>query len=153
MPEGLARGWVELDGSLTTEAPMGGLEHEAMNVDVDRLREQEVSMAKQDRTPYHSVAIDRDGTVVAYSMIVQGATPIAYQWGTLVHRDHRGHRLGLAVKVANHRLLQRERPEARLASTWNAEVNDHMIAVNERLGFRPVSRMGELQKRAGTAPR
>ena len=30
--------------------------------------------------------------------------------------------------------------------TWNAEVNEHMIGINERLGFRPVERMGEFQK-------
>ena len=63
------------------------------------------------------------------------------------HRDHRGHRLGLAVKVANHRMHQRERPDAARCSTWNAEVNSHMIGVNELMGFRPVSRMGEFQKR------
>jgi hypothetical protein len=31
--------------------------------------------------------------------------------------------------------------------TWNAEVNGHMIGVNERLGFRPTERFGEFQKR------
>ena len=73
----------------------------------------------------------------------------AYQWGTLVRRDARGHRLGLAVKVANQRLLQRERPDLRVLTTYNAEVNHHMVAVNERLGFVPVARLGEFQKRLG----
>lgn len=147
VPDELAAGWVELDGSLTTEAPMGEMEHEALDVDVALLREVEDSVAKQQRITYHSVALDAAGTVVAYSMLVQGvAATTAYQWGTLVHRDHRGHRLGLAVKIANHRLLQRERPDATRVSTWNAEVNSHMIGVNERMGFRPVSRMGEVQK-------
>ena len=31
--------------------------------------------------------------------------------------------------------------------TYNAEVNDHMIAVNEQMGFRPVARLGEFQKK------
>ncbi len=31
--------------------------------------------------------------------------------------------------------------------TWNAEVNDHMIAVNELMGFGATARGGELQKR------
>jgi GNAT superfamily N-acetyltransferase len=150
VPDELAQGWVELDGSLMTEAPMGEMEHEEMNVDVARLREQEESIARQQRTTYHSVALDGSGAVVAYSLIVQGdAATTAYQWGTLVRRDHRGHRLGLAVKVANQRLLQRERSDTVRVSTWNAEVNDHMIGVNERMGFYPVSRMGEFQKKTG----
>ena len=148
VPDELAAGWAELDGSLMTEAPMGEMEFEVMHVDVARLREQEESIARQQRTAYHSVALDGTGAVVAYSMLVQGdASTVAYQWGTLVRRDHRGHRLGLAVKVANQRLLQRERTDTLRVSTWNAEVNDHMIGVNEQLGFRPVSRMGEFQKK------
>lgn len=31
--------------------------------------------------------------------------------------------------------------------TFNAEVNSHVIGVNERMGFRPVERMGQFQKR------
>ena len=45
------------------------------------------------------------------------------QWGTYVHRDHRGHRLGAAVKVANLRAVQRERPDILRIDTVNAETN------------------------------
>jgi methyl-accepting chemotaxis protein len=58
--------------------------------------------------------------------------------------------LAQAVKVANQRLLQRERPDVRELITYNAEVNRHMIEVNERLGFAPVARLGEFQKLPST---
>lgn len=32
-------------------------------------------------------------------------------------------------------------------TTYNAEVNAHMIGVNEALGFRPVARLGDFQKK------
>jgi len=70
-----------------------------------------------------------------------------YQWGTLVTPEHRGHRLGLALKAANLAQLQAAHPEPLLLTTYNAEVNSHMIGINERLGFRPVERLGEFQKK------
>jgi hypothetical protein len=69
-----------------------------------------------------------------------------------VRRSARGHRLGLALKVANLRLLQRERPDILSVTTYNAEVNAHMIGVNQRLGFRPVARLGEFQKLSPPGP-
>jgi len=71
----------------------------------------------------------------------------AYQWGTLVRADHRGHRLGMAVKVANLRLLQETHPQVTTVVTYNADVNAPMVAVNDRLGFVPVQWLGELQKK------
>jgi hypothetical protein len=89
--------------------------------------------------------------VVAYTDIA--VTPHeserAYQWGTLVRPDHRGHRLGMAVKVANLRLLQETQPEVTTVITFNADVNAPMVSVNEEMGFRPVQWSGELQKRLG----
>ena len=69
-----------------------------------------------------------------------------YQWGTLVRPDHRGHRLGLAVKVANLRVVQETQRQLTTLVTFNADVNAPMVAVNEVLGFRPVSWLGELHK-------
>jgi len=70
----------------------------------------------------------------------------AYQWGTLVSPAHRGHRLGLAIKVANLRLLQRTHPQITTVVTYNADVNAHMVAVNERLGYRWLGRALALQR-------
>jgi GNAT superfamily N-acetyltransferase len=149
VPDDLAEGWVRLESSMLTEAPTGEPEVEPAAAEVAVLRENEAIAAAQGRTKYNTVALDADGDVIAYTDI---ATTVheperAYQWGTLVRRDARGHRLGLAVKVANQRLLQRECPDLRELLTYNAEVNAHMIEVNERLGFVPVARLGEFQKR------
>ena len=149
VPDDLVDGWARLNGSLITEAPTGELDVEPEYADVATVREGEALLVAQGRTKYNTVALDADGDVVAYSDL---ATTVhepgrAYQWGTLVRKDARGHRLGLAVKVANLRLLQRERPDVRELITYNAEVNSRMIGVNERLGFVPVARLGEFQKR------
>lgn len=171
IPEALVQGWVELSASLVTEAPVGERDVEPEAAEVGALREQEELIARQGRTKLNTAALDAAGVVVAYTDLVclprrqdtdrQGgdvaeplAEPVAetaraYQWGTLVRRDHRGHRLGLAVKAANLRLLQRERPDITHVLTWNAEVNSHMVSVNEALGFRPVERLGEFQRRLG----
>jgi hypothetical protein len=49
--------------------------------------------------------------------------------------------------VHNLRRLQDDLPAAGVLYTFNAEVNHHMIAVNEAMGFRPVQRLGEFQKK------
>ncbi|MCW2852678.1 MAG: hypothetical protein JWM84_2342 [Nocardioides sp.] len=151
VPDELVQGWAELDASLMTEAPTGDMEREPEAVDIEALREGEELRRRQGRTKYSTVALDAEGAVVAYTDLVTTVHEPGrvYQWGTLVRRADRGHRLGMAVKVANLRLLQREAVGAERVITWNAEVNTHMIGVNERLGFVPVERAGELQKRLG----
>lgn len=149
VPEELLGGWARLTSSLMTEAPTGDLDVEPEAADPALVREGEALAERQGRRKYNTVALDASGDVVAYTDL---ATTVhepgrAYQWGTLVRRDARGHRLGLAVKVANLRLLQDERPDIERLTTYNAEVNAHMVAVNERLGFVPVARLGEFQKK------
>ena len=149
VPDELLEGWARLVSSLMTEAPTGDLAVEEESADPALVREQEALVARQGRTKFNTVALDPGGELVAYTDL---ATTVhepgkAYQWGTLVRRDARGHRLGLAVKVANLRLLQAEAPDVELLTTYNAEVNRPMIEVNERLGFAPVARLGEFQKK------
>ncbi|WP_323794537.1 GNAT family N-acetyltransferase [Nocardioides sp.] len=149
VPEQLALGWETLASSLVTEAPTGDREIEPEVADVANLREREAVAAKQGRTIVCTAALTGDGEVAAYTDLA--VTPHepgkAYQWGTLVRTADRGHRLGLAVKVANLRLLQSLDLGVERLITWNAEVNSHMVGVNVRLGFRAVARAGEFQKR------
>ena len=100
-------------------------------------------MAKQGRTKFTTVALVRRGEVAAFTdLTTVHETTRVYQWGTLVRRAHRGHRLGLAVKIANLRRSSASADVRRLV-TWNAEVNDHMIGINHRMGFRaPLARLG-----------
>jgi RimJ/RimL family protein N-acetyltransferase len=148
VPDGLAEGWAALSGTLMAEVPMGDIEREAEVVDVARLRAEEAMLEKQGRVRTGTAALAPDGTVVAYTDLVATVheSERAYQWGTLVRADHRGHRLGLAVKVANLRRLQETQPELTTVVTFNADVNAPMVAVNDRLGFRPVQWLGEVQK-------
>jgi GNAT superfamily N-acetyltransferase len=151
VPDDILHPFGALVGSLMTEAPMGELQREPEAMDEERIRADEAVFEASGRTKYTTVAIAPDGDVVAYSeLVVPKYDPgRVYQWGTLVAQAHRGHRLGITTKVANLRWLQAAEPDARLVVTWNAEVNRHMIGVNERLGFRPVERLVEFQKAIG----
>ncbi|GAA4812367.1 GNAT family N-acetyltransferase [Nocardioides caeni] len=149
IPDPWVESWLTLANTLNSEAPTGDMEREDDAGDVAAQREAEESQARQGRTSWQTVALVGD-EVVAYTEVVLPTHDqrFAYQWGTLVHRDHRGHRLGMAVKVANLQAMQRGADvRGRRVVTWNAEVNDHMIGINERLGFVPVARGAELQKK------
>jgi len=80
------------------------------------------------------------------AMPLEAATTV-FQWGTFVHREHRGHRLGLATKAVNLRAVQAARDDLTLVTTQNGETNDYMVAINERMGFLPVEVSAELVKR------
>lgn len=147
VPDDLLVAWAEMDASLTTEAPTGDLQVEAQVADTGAVREGEQLLVAQGRTAYRAVALAPDGTAVGYTEVVTTVHEPgrAYQWGTLVSAAHRGHRLGLALKVAALRLLQSSEDPAGPVDhvlTWNADSNAHMVAVNERLGFTSVEWCG-----------
>ena len=61
-------------------------------------------------------------------------------------KAHRGHRLGLLLKAGMLLWLAEAEPQLATVDTWNAESNDHMIAVNEALGYRVMGRELQFQK-------
>ncbi len=149
VPDELVASFATINASLMTEAPVGEIEREPEAADVDAVREEESLRAAQGRVPYSAVALDTDGEVRAFTTVMTTVHEPGrcYQWGTVVERAHRGHRLGVAIKVANLRALAQHDPPLRELFTYNAEVNGHMVAINDLLGFEPVERLGEFQKR------
>ena len=148
-PEEYVDAYAALLGTFDLEAPQGDLEVEASAFDAARVRTSEEQRIAQGRTGWITVAEAPDGTLAGYTQLYVGVhDPLnAFQWGTLVSPAHRGHRLGLALKVRNHTELQRSHSERRIVHTWNAEQNTAMNAVNAELGFRPVELAQELQRR------
>jgi RimJ/RimL family protein N-acetyltransferase len=114
--------------------------YEPITWDADRLRAAELRSVTQGTRDY-SVAAVQDGTgdVAALTQVVidpAGAPGWAYQMLTAVTRPHRGHRLGLLLKVAMLEWLATAEPDLHQVMTFNAAANEHMIAVNEALGHR-----------------
>jgi hypothetical protein len=60
---------------------------------------------------------------------------LGMQFATVVAREHRGHRLGILVKLANLKLIAGHAQSPERICTWNGESNEHMIRVNEEIGF------------------
>lgn len=130
-----------LDSRLVSDAPMGELAWEVPNIDAQRVREREDVLRKCRWQVYSTGAVDQaTGRMVALTaMASQSTSPWhAFQWITLVDPAHRGHRLGLLTKLENWRIAREQEPQLRVVDTWNAAVNQHMIAINEAMGFRPV---------------
>lgn len=100
-----------------------------------------------------ALAVDTaNGVVVAYSdlMLPGGSPELALKWGTLVIAEHRGHRLGAAVKVANLRELARVDLGPRSIRTSNAEQNPWMVQINVDLGFEIIKEILVLKKNVVT---
>jgi len=137
-----------LESRLSTDAPMEQLDWEPEDWSPARYREREASMAARGRSQLVAAArYDASGRLVALTeMGIARAQPeIAYQWSTIVEPDHRGHRLGVLVKLANLDALRANLPSVQSVNTWNAGVNDHMVAINEAMGFQAIEQWREWQ--------
>jgi len=150
LPDELIESFCDVINQLALDAPTGEVDFEAEALSPDALRQREQKFADAGMTVVTTLAIDSRRHAVAVSTIAVSADDPANvaQWGTIVHRDHRGHRLGLAVKVQNLREVQKAFPERQRVFTCNAEVNAHMVAINEQLGFAPVELLLLLQRNA-----
>jgi GNAT superfamily N-acetyltransferase len=138
-PEEFVDDECELLRVMSTDEPAGDEEHQEEIWDAERLREYEEVRLARGMSKLVAVAQHMEtGRLVAMSEILIGedVPQQAWQLMTVVHHEHRGHRLGLAIKVANLDFLAERAPDVRFVVTGNAKVNAPMIGVNDLLGFR-----------------
>ncbi len=142
-PEHLVDGAAALVPRVMSDSPQGALDMDAEVWDEARYREYEAMFAARRRHQLVSAALERaTGRLVAFTDVNVPFSEhrVVSQFGTVVEPDHRGHRLGLAVKTANLIHVLDTYADAASIQTFNAAENEHMIEVNEALGFRAVER-------------
>ena len=134
IPAKLAQGFCDLYNLMNVEMPTGEIELEEGRRTAEVQTAQEEELLQQGRTRLTVLAYSPAGEAVAYSNIVTGASdsddPGVDQWATIVRPDHRGHRLGLAVKCALTRAVQEHFPDAAVKLTGGVV---YQLALNDVL--------------------
>lgn len=149
VPDDLVESLCVLLGQLAVDAPTGVIDFEEENITPERYAEMGAAAGAMGRVRYETLALTPDRQVVAQSTLslsLEDSTTV-FQWGTFVHREHRGHRLGLATKAVNLRAVQAARDDLTLVVTENGETNSHIVSINERMGFRPIEVSAEFVTR------
>jgi hypothetical protein len=123
------------------DAPRGE-GHEASVWDAGRIRARAGVLLQAGYLRGYAVAAIADATGEMAAITEIAIDPEHPEWAfqqlTAVTRAHRGHRLGLLVKTAMLDWLASAEPRVERVATGNAASNEHMIAVNEALGYEVV---------------
>lgn len=125
------------------DAPLDELDVEDEVFSADRIAAYETAQLNAGLRLHRYLARHRTTGELAGNTVVavEAERPhIGHQQDTSVVASHRGHRLGLLLKTAMLLHLADKEPQVRTIDTFNAESNDHMIAVNEDLGYRWMGR-------------
>lgn len=140
-PEEWVDGMALMRTRMSTDAPSAGLEQTEDLWTADRVRSVDDLWAMSPRVLLTTVAVhDTTGQVAGYTELdvpAESDRPVE-QVDTLVLRAHRGHRLGMLLKLTNLRELAARFPASTAVETMNAEDNRHMLDVNEAVGFLPI---------------
>lgn len=151
VPEKHIAGFCDLLSVFMSMIPSGDLDLRDSTWTPQRIHDTERRMVETGKLWIGALALSPDGTAVGFTELgVPFADPRhASVGGTLVLPEHRGHRLGLAMKLHNHRRLAALHPDCRHVETGNAGVNAPMNAVNQAMGYRVVERRLNVQKVLG----
>jgi GNAT superfamily N-acetyltransferase len=138
VPDATLQEMVEVTAAIN-DAPMGTLTFEDEVFDLGRLQDIETARTQKGHRSYRVIARHRaTGEIGGHTQVVISPhrQHIGFQADTAVSRAHRGHRLGLLLKIDMMRWLTEAEPQLEVLETWNNADNRFMIGVNELLGYR-----------------
>ncbi|GAA1526654.1 GNAT superfamily N-acetyltransferase [Agromyces terreus] len=136
-PDHLVEGMAIAQAAMSTDPPAGESTYDVQQWDAARVRATEEQSIASGRTCLFAAAVLDDDVVAGFTELsVPGDSSATFQWSTIVLEPHRGHRLGMRLKLANLVQLHRVAPERTDVYTWNADENEHMLAINVALGYR-----------------
>ena len=141
IPEEWIEPYARLMEEFSLDMPSGGIDWQREVWDVERVQRRMSDIDKKGSVLLITVAEDiSSGELVGCTELSwrdQPGIEAAEQWITEVVRGHRGHRLGMWMKIANLDAMLAERPGIRRVSTSNAEENSPMLGINMAMGFIP----------------
>lgn len=142
-PEEHRAAYLAMRNQMNADVPTGELDLEAEVLDDARLASSEDRLAQAYDVRVAAARRRADGQVGGYSLLfVPHGADHAWQDDTLVMPEHRGHRLGAALKTVNYADLP---AHVGVVHTWTAPSNTAMHRTNTALGFRVVERMYEME--------
>ena len=146
-PDDLVDSYAAARARMVLDVPAGGLTIDEEEWNADRVRVHESQATGGGRTLLVQAAVAPDGAIAGYTELeLPPGKRVVYQSDTLVVAAHRGHRLGMRMKLANLVRLGEVAPERTTIYTWNADENEHMLAINIALGFEPHGMSAEFQR-------
>ena len=141
--------YLAMRNQMNADVPTGELDLEAAVLDDARLAMSEQRLAASYDVRVAAARRRSDGAFGGYSLLfVPHGSDSGWQDDTLVMPEHRGHRLGAALKSANYAELP---ATIGLVHTWTAPSNTAMHHTNTALGFRVVEHMYEVEADVSTA--
>ena len=148
-PDAHIDGYAWMKSRMSTDVPDADLGMPLEVWDADRVRRHDGRYAAMGVTVQVTAAQHiGTGELCAFNELAIGADPTrpTDQQDTLVLAEHRGHRLGMLVKLAGLQSWRLQHPSSPRVITYNAEENRPMLSINESIGFAPVAYNGAWKK-------
>jgi GNAT superfamily N-acetyltransferase len=143
-PEELLAGYAAAKSAMN-DAPRDDTAFEDFSYTPGSIRDDERVLAGLGESRVVVAVHEETGAVAALTEVLVRRSCRADQEDTAVVAGHRGRGLGLWVKSDMLLRLRSERPDVTELTTDNATTNRYMLAINERLGYRPWVQINDWQ--------